>query len=60
MRGSMGKWGTGGSVPPPPPLENYKAIGFLRNTGPYPWKITTLHVPPGMYPAGVQCRATFL
>ena len=25
--------GTGGSVPPPP-LENYKNIGFLCNTGP--------------------------
>ena len=25
-----------GVQPPPPPLENYKAIGFLSNTGPDP------------------------
>ena len=32
--------GTG--IPDPPPLENYKNIGFLSNTGPDPLKITKL------------------
>ena len=38
MRGSRG-W-TGGLDPPP--LKNHKNIGFLRNTGPDPLKITKL------------------
>ena len=32
QRGDMG------SGPPPPPLKNYKNIGFLSNTGPDPLK----------------------
>ena len=35
--------GTGGPDPPPP-LENYKNIGFLSNTGPDPLKITKLPI----------------
>ena len=31
-----------GSEPPPPSPENYKAIGFLRNTVPDHWKIIKL------------------
>ena len=34
--------GTGG--PDPPPLENYKNIGFLSNTSPDPLKITKLPI----------------
>ena len=32
----------GGNRGPDPPLENYKNIGFLSNTGPEPLKITKL------------------
>ena len=37
------KVGTGGPDLPPP-LENYKNIGFLSNTGPDPLKITRLPI----------------
>ena len=33
-----------GGPDPPPPLENYKNIGFLSNTGPDPLKITKLQI----------------
>ena len=33
---------------PPPPLENYKNIGFLSNTGPDPLKITKLPIQHSM------------
>ena len=35
--------GTGVQTPPPP-LENYKSIGFLSNTGPDPLNITKLPI----------------
>ena len=35
------RWGNRGSGPPPP-LENYKKLGCLSNTGPDPLKITKL------------------
>ena len=35
------RWGQGCRTPPPP-LENYKKLGFLSNTGPDPLKITKL------------------
>ena len=35
MRGSKGGWAGG---PDPPPLKNYKNIGFLSNSGPDPLK----------------------
>ena len=36
---------------PPPPLKNYKSIGFLSNTGPDPLKITKL---PSQHGWGAQ------
>ena len=37
-----GSRGNGHGVRTPPPPENYKNKGFLRNTGPDPLKITKL------------------
>ena len=45
MFGSRGGEGTRG---PDPPLENYKNIGFLSNTGPVPLKITKLQIQHSM------------
>ena len=36
MRGSRGGGGVTRGPDPPPPLNNYKNIGFLSNTGPDP------------------------
>ena len=41
-RGGGGGGGGGGGAGDPDPLENYKNIGFLSNTGPDPLKITKL------------------
>ena len=38
MRGSRGGGGWQGFLTPPPPLKNYKNIGFLSNTGLDPLK----------------------
>ena len=40
--------GGGGRGSGPPPLENYKNIGFLSNTGPDPFKITKLPIQHSM------------
>ena len=40
--------GQGVRTPPPPPLENYKNIGFLRNTSPDPLKITKIPIQHSM------------
>ena len=39
QRGDRGSTGPG----PTHPLENYKELGFLSNSGLIPWKITELH-----------------
>ena len=46
MCGSRG--GDRGSGRPPPPLENYKNIGFFSNTGPDPLRITMLPIQHSM------------
>ena len=41
-RARIQRWGGRGSGPPPPPEKSQNNIGFLRNTGPDPLKITKL------------------
>ena len=47
MCGYRGGGGTGGLDPPP--LENYKNIGFLSNTGPDPLQITKPPIQHSMF-----------
>ena len=46
--GWVGGWGGGGGGSGPP-LENYKNIGFLSNTGPDSLKITKLPIQHSMF-----------